>query len=89
MKITDVRIRLKDEPKWKAVASITLDECFVVHDVKVIDGKDGLFVSMPSKKGPDGTHKDICHPIVTATRTAIQEAVLDAYKKALETKTEE
>ena len=88
MKITDVRIRLKDEPKWKAVASVTFDECFVVHDIKVIDGKDGLFVSMPNKKNADGGHKDICHPIVTETRNAIKEAVVEAYKKALADKPE-
>ena len=85
MKITDVRIRLKDEPKLKAVASITFDECFVIHDVKVIEGQDGLFVSMPSKKGADGKHKDICHPIVTDTRNEIKDAVLVAYNQALET----
>lgn len=84
MKITDVRIRLKDEPKWKAVASVTFDECFVIHDVKVIAGKDDLFISMPSKKNAEGQHIDICHPIVTETRNAIKDAVLEAYKKALE-----
>lgn len=88
MKITDVRIRLKDEPKWKGVASVTFDECFVVHDVKIIEGEGGLFVSMPSKKTPEGKHKDICHPIVTDTRNEIKEAVLEAYKKALEDKAE-
>lgn len=88
LKITDIRIRLKDEPKLKGVASITIDECFVVHDIKVIDGKDGLFISMPSKKNADGSHKDICHPIVTETREEIKNAVLEAYKQALETKPE-
>ena len=72
----------------KAVANITFDECFVVHDVKVIEGKDGLFVSMPSKKTPDGTHKDIAHPIKSETRHEIQTAVLDAYKKAVEEQAE-
>ena len=84
MKITDVRLRLKDEEKLKAVASITIDECFVIHDLKVIDGKDGLFVSMPSKKNAEGAHKDIAHPIKTETRTELQQIVLDAYNKALE-----
>ena len=84
MKITDVRLRLKDEEKLKAVASITIDECFVVHDIKVIDGKDGLFVSMPSKKYAEGQHKDIAHPIKTETREELQKTVLDAYNKALE-----
>ena len=89
MKITDIRLRLKEEPKWKAVASVTFDECFVVHDVKVIEGEGGLFVSMPNKKTPDGKHKDICHPIVTDLRNEIKDAVLAAYKEALENKTEE
>lgn len=84
LKITDVRLRLKDEAKLKAVASITFDECFVVHDIKVIDGKDGLFVSMPSKKNAEGVHKDIAHPIKTETREEIQNTVLEAYNKAVE-----
>ncbi len=83
MKITDVRVRLKDEQKLKGVASITIDECFVVHDIKVIAGKDGLFISMPSKKTADGDHKDIAHPINTETREEIKAAVLAAYDKAL------
>ena len=83
MKITDVRVRLKDEQKLKGVASITIDECFVVHDIKVIAGKDGLFISMPSKKTADGDHKDIAHPINTETREEIKNAVLAAYDKAL------
>lgn len=88
MKITDVRIRLKDEEKLKGIASITIDECFVVHDIKVIDGKDGLFVSMPSKKHADGEHRDIAHPIKTETREYIKTEVLAAYNQALETKAE-
>ncbi len=84
MKITDVRVRLvtKEEVKLKAVASITIDECFVVHDIKVIEGKDGLFISMPSRKTPDGEFKDIVHPINTETREMIKTAVLEAYEKA-------
>ena len=84
MKITDVRVRLvaKDELKLRAVASITIDECFVVHDIKVIEGKDGLFISMPSRKTPDGEFKDIVHPINTETREMIKSAVLVAYEKA-------
>lgn len=88
MKITDVRIRLKDEAKLKGVASITIDECFVVHDIKVIAGKEGLFISMPSKKTADGEHKDIAHPINTQTREEIKSAVLAAYEKALAEKAE-
>ena len=84
MKITDVRVRLvaKEELKLRAVASITIDECFVVHDIKVIEGKDGLFISMPSRKTPDGEFKDIVHPINTETREMIKSAVLEAYEKA-------
>ena len=88
MKITDVRIRLKDEEKLKGIASITIDECFVVHDVKIINGKDGLFISMPSKKSAEGEHRDIAHPIKTETREEIKVAVLDAYNKAVEAKAE-
>ncbi|MBP3345079.1 MAG: septation regulator SpoVG [Clostridia bacterium] len=88
MKITDVRIRLKEEEKLKGIASITIDECFVVHDVKIINGKDGLFISMPSKKKADGEHTDIAHPIKTETREEIKTAVLDAYNKALSEKAE-
>ncbi len=84
MKITDVRIRLvaKEELKLRAVASITIDECFVIHDIKVIDGKDGLFISMPNRKTPNGEFKDIVHPINTETREMIKSAVLEAYEKA-------
>ena len=89
LKITDVRIRLKDESKLKGVASITIDECFVIHDIKVIEGKDGLFISMPSKKTANGEHKNIAHPINTETRGAIKNAVLEAYNKALEEKSSE
>lgn len=82
MKITDVRIRLvaKDDSKLKAVASMTIDECFVIHDIKVIEGKEGFFISMPSKKTPDGEFKDIVHPINTETRESISAQVIDAYK---------
>ena len=84
MKISDIRIRLvkKDDGKLKAVASITIDECFVVHDIKVIEGSEGPVISMPSRKTPDGEYKDIVHPINTETREMIRDAVLEAYKKA-------
>ena len=84
LKITDVRIRLvtKEDSKLKAVASITIDECFVVHDIKVIEGKEGFFISMPSKKTPDGEYRDIVHPNNTETREKIIEEVLKAYEKA-------
>lgn len=84
MKISDVRLRLvkKDENRLKAVASITIDECFVVHDIKVIDGREGYFISMPSRKTPDGEYKDIVHPINTETREQIRAAILAAYEEA-------
>lgn len=87
MKITDVRLRLKDETKLKAICSITFDDCFVVRDVKVIEGQKGLFISMPNKKVGE-EHVDIAHPIVTETREAIKTAVLSAYEKALAEKGE-
>lgn len=84
MKISDIRIRLvtKEDSKLKAVASITIDECFVVHDIKVIEGKEGYFISMPSRKTPDGEYKDIVHPINTETREQIREAIMVEYEKA-------
>ena len=85
MKITDIRIRIvkKDDNKLKAVASLTIDDCFAVHDIKVIDGNQGLFIAMPSKKAADGEYRDIAHPINSSTRDAIQNIILDAYDKAL------
>ncbi len=81
MKISDVRIRLvnKDDAKLKAIASITIDDGFVVHDIKIINGNDGEFIVMPSRKTNDGEYKDIAHPINTATREMIKEAILTAY----------
>ncbi len=85
MKISDVRVRIvqKDDIKLKAVASITIDDCFVVHDIKVIEGNDGHFVAMPSRKTSDGEYKDIAHPINTETRQQLIDAVLDAFKNEL------
>lgn len=85
MKITDVRVRLiqKEDSKLKAVASITLEDCFVVHDIKIIDGNDGPFIAMPSRKTSDGEYKDIAHPINTATREAIISSVITAYNNEL------
>lgn len=84
LKITDVRIRLVDKEgsKLKAVATITIDDCFVVHDIKVVDGKAGYFIAMPNKKTPDGEHKDIAHAINTETREMISTHVLEAFKNA-------
>ncbi|MBQ7308133.1 MAG: septation regulator SpoVG [Clostridia bacterium] len=86
MQITDVRIRLtkKDESKLKAIASITIDGCFVVHEIRVIEGEKGLFVAMPSRKTPEGDFKDTAHPINTETRVMVDNTVLEAYKKELE-----
>ena len=83
MQITDVRIRkIAAEGKMKAIVSITFDNEFVVHDIKVIEGQNGLFIAMPSRKTPDGEFKDIAHPINTDTRERIQSAILSAYEEA-------
>ena len=82
MNITDVRIRkITTEGKMKAIVSITFNEEFVIHDIKVIEGQNGLFIAMPSRKTPDGEFKDIAHPINSATREKIQKAILDEYEK--------
>ena len=85
MKITDVRVRIvkKDDSKLKAVASVTFDDCFVVHDIKVIEGNEGYFIAMPSRKTADGEYKDIAHPINTETRQIVIDAVLNAFKDEL------
>ena len=83
MTITDVRVRkITKEGKMKAVVSITLDDEFVVHDIKVIEGEKGLFIAMPSKKSADGEYRDIAHPINSTTRDAIQNKILEAYENA-------
>lgn len=85
MQITDVRVRkVEKEGKMKAVVSITIDDEFVVHDIKVIDGDKGLFIAMPSRKASDGEYRDIAHPINSDTRQKIQKLILDAYQKAEE-----
>lgn len=83
--ITEIRIRLmeKNDTKLKAVASITIDDCFVVHDLKIIEGPDGNFVAMPSKKTPSGEYKDIAHPLNTETREALREVILKKYTEEL------
>jgi len=84
MNITDVRIRkISDEGKMKAVASITFDDEFVVHDIKVIDGQNGLFVAMPSRKMGEGDFRDIAHPLVSDMRNRIKDAIFAAYEKML------
>lgn len=84
MQITDVRVRkVSKEDKMKAVVSITIDDEFVVHDIKVIEGEKGLFIAMPSRKASDGEYRDIAHPINSGTRDYIQGIILDKYEAAL------
>ena len=84
MQITDVRVRkLSKDGKMKAIVSITIDNVFVVHDIKVIEGEKGLFIAMPSKKATDGEYRDIAHPINSATRDAIQKIIMEKYEQAL------
>ena len=83
MQITEVRVRLLDSPKMRAVASVTFDGCFVVHDIKVIDGQNGTFVAMPSRKMAENDFRDIAHPLNQFTRDMVREAVLDAYDREL------
>ena len=81
MKITDVRVRKVDkEGKMRAVVSITIDDEFVVHDIKVIEGEKGLFIAMPSRKAADGEYRDIAHPINSQTRDNIQRMILEKYQ---------
>ena len=90
MNITDIRVRLvnNNNDKLKAVASITIDDELVVHDIKVINGKDGYFLSMPSRKTNEGEFKDIVHPIKTEVREALKEKILKAYEEALKSENE-
>lgn len=84
MQITDVRVRrMLKEGKLKAVASITLDDEFVVHDIKVIEGEKGLFIAMPSKKSSDGEYRDVAHPIKSETREHIQTLILNKYEEVI------
>lgn len=85
MNITDVRVRPveKEDSKMKAVASITIDGEFVVHDIKLIESDKGLFIAMPSKKDGNGDYKDVAHPIKTSTREDIQKAVIDKYNSVM------
>ena len=84
MRITDVRVRkMTQDSKMKAIVSITIDDEFVVHDIKVIEGEKGLFIAMPSKKASDGEYRDIAHQINSETRDRIQRIILENYEKAL------
>lgn len=90
MQITDVRVRqVTKEGKLKAVVSITIDDEFVVHDIKIIEGEKGLFIAMPSKRSLDGEYRDIAHPINSGTREKIQNTILERYKDALTEEAEE
>lgn len=85
MNITDVRVRkITKEGRMKAVVSVTIDNEFVVHDIKVIEGEKGLFIAMPSRKATDGEYRDIAHPINTKTREKLQSIVLAAYEVAVD-----
>ena len=84
MQITDIRIRKVDKDgKMKAVVSITIDDAFVVHAIKIIAGEKGLFIAMPSRKASDGEYRDIAHPINSGTREKIQKMILDKYDEVL------
>lgn len=85
MNITDIRVRkLSKNSKMKAVVSITIDDVFVVHDIKVIEGEKGLFIAMPSRKSTDGEYRDIAHPINSQTRQMLQNLIMEAYDNAAE-----
>ncbi len=89
MTITDVRVRkIAKEGKMKAIVSVTLDDKFVVHDIKVIEGEKGLFIAMPSRKTADGEYRDIAHPINSETRQQMQDVILREYEKAIPTEEE-
>ena len=84
MQITDVRVRkITKEGKMRAIVSITIDDEFVIHDIKVIEGEKGMFIAMPSKKATDGEYRDIAHPINSGTREYIQKIILEKYEQAL------
>ena len=86
MTITDVRVRkIAKDGKMKAIVSVTFDNEFVVHDIKVIEGEKGLFIAMPSRKTADGEYRDIAHPINSDTRQQMQDMILDEYEKAIPT----
>ena len=84
MKITDIRVRIVNKDKLKASVSVTFNDCFVVHDIKLVEGNNGLFMSMPSRKTSNGEFKDVAHAINSATRQWLEKAVLDAYNEELQ-----
>ena len=82
MKITEVRAkRIDGDNRLAGIAAITIDNCFVVHELRIIEGKNGLFVAMPSRKMPSGDYKDVAHPINSETRAMIEKAVLDTFNE--------
>jgi stage V sporulation protein G len=84
MKITDVRVRvIGSESRLKGVATITFDNSFVVHDIKIIEGESGVFIAMPSKKMPNGSYRDIAHPINSETRKELEDAIIAEYENVL------
>ena len=84
MNITDVRVRkIAKEGKMRAVVSITIDDVFVVHDIKVIEGDKGMFIAMPSKKATDGEYRDIAHPINSEMREMLEKAIIEKYNETL------
>ena len=84
MQITDIRVRVvSKDSKMKALVSVTFDDAFVVHDIKVIEGEKGLFIAMPSKKTPSGEYRDVAHPINGSMRAMLQEAILEQFQQAL------
>ena len=85
MQVTDIRVRrIAKEGKMKAIVSVTLDDAFVVHDIKVIEGEKGYFIAMPSRRASDGEYRDIAHPINSETRDTLQTLILNKYKESLE-----
>lgn len=84
MKITSVTVRKeeKENSRMKGKASVTLDECFVIHDIRIIEGEEGLFIAMPSRQKANGEYRDVAHPINKETRTMFEEAIFEAYKNA-------
>jgi stage V sporulation protein G len=85
MEITEVRIHVRNEARLKAFATVTLDNTFVVHNIKVVNGNKGLIVCMPSRKIKDGSYKDIAHPITNEFRSKLEKAVIDKYNEAIKT----
>jgi len=89
VEITEVRIILRDEDKLKGFANVTFDNAFVVRGMKIISGNNGYFISMPSRKRPDGTHQDVAHPVNNEARRLIEEKILAAYEEELKKKSSE